>query len=341
MISLLLALFLSASSFVNLKTPDLSEENLIGVHVGIRPCRHGGIRIEEEALGEKRVIHNYGYGGAGLTLSFGGAKEVLDLLKKHPTHSKRVAVLGAGVIGLTTAYELLEAGYLVSIYAERWSDLTSHVAGGIWSLPTDPEDDRLLPASKERFLKSIGDTPEFAGVHFMDRYRFDPPTTRGIKEWNWEPVSVHFDNGTIKEAYRTQDLTIDGKVFLADLLAKVHVKGALCIQRHFATQADLLALEEPILINCTSMGSKTLFHDEALYPIRGQLLSFKPQEGVDFCLHHVPSSSMANPRFFIHIHSWGDRMILGGVHEYGEEEARINCSVLRQILQNGRELLAN
>ena len=51
--------------------------------IGYRPVRdiHGdGVRLELEKLQDKSVIHNYGHGGAGVTLSWGCAKEVLDII---------------------------------------------------------------------------------------------------------------------------------------------------------------------------------------------------------------------------------------------------------------------
>jgi D-amino-acid oxidase len=37
--------------------------------------------LEKESIGEKIVIHNYGHGGAGVTLSWGCADEVVKLVK--------------------------------------------------------------------------------------------------------------------------------------------------------------------------------------------------------------------------------------------------------------------
>ena len=119
---------------VYLTTPNLSKENMIGTNVGIRPFRKSGVRIEAVQLQDKLIVHNYGYGGSGLTLCFGGSKEVSDILKSHSLLPKKAAVLGAGIAGLATAYDLLLQGYQVTIYADAWSpNLTSNVAAGIWS----------------------------------------------------------------------------------------------------------------------------------------------------------------------------------------------------------------
>ena len=50
---------------------------VIAVKVGLRPFRKSGVRLEPEKLGDGRsVIHNYGHGGAGFTLSWACAEEV-------------------------------------------------------------------------------------------------------------------------------------------------------------------------------------------------------------------------------------------------------------------------
>jgi len=50
---------------------------VVGVKVGLRPFRKSGVRLEPEKLRDGRtIIHNYGHGGAGFTLSWACAEEV-------------------------------------------------------------------------------------------------------------------------------------------------------------------------------------------------------------------------------------------------------------------------
>ena len=60
--------------------PELNRENIVGSAVGLRPSRYK-LRLEMEIVDKKKVIHNYGHGGAGVTLSWGCADEVVKLLK--------------------------------------------------------------------------------------------------------------------------------------------------------------------------------------------------------------------------------------------------------------------
>ncbi len=53
---------------------------VLAERVGIRPFRKSGVRVEREWLRDGRmVIHNYGHGGAGFTLSWGCAQETFSL----------------------------------------------------------------------------------------------------------------------------------------------------------------------------------------------------------------------------------------------------------------------
>lgn len=58
----------------------IDEPRVIGERVGLRPFRKSGVRLERDGLRDGRVVvHNYGHGGAGFTLSWGCAGEVLNL----------------------------------------------------------------------------------------------------------------------------------------------------------------------------------------------------------------------------------------------------------------------
>ena len=59
--------------------PELDRSRIIGGAVGLRPSR-SEVRLEVEYIGERKVVHNYGHGGAGVTLSWGCAEEVANLV---------------------------------------------------------------------------------------------------------------------------------------------------------------------------------------------------------------------------------------------------------------------
>jgi D-amino-acid oxidase len=59
--------------------PELAGAPVVGEKVGLRPARRGGPRVEAEDVPGGRIVHAYGHGGAGMTLSWGCADEVCAL----------------------------------------------------------------------------------------------------------------------------------------------------------------------------------------------------------------------------------------------------------------------
>jgi D-amino-acid oxidase len=67
------------------RTLDIEPPPVIATRVGLRPFRKSGVRLELDKLRDGRpVIHNYGHGGCGFTVSWGCAEDVLKLLLPSP-----------------------------------------------------------------------------------------------------------------------------------------------------------------------------------------------------------------------------------------------------------------
>src|SRR6185436_10484126 len=107
-------------------------DRIFRVTVCLRPFRAAGPRLDVERVGEKTVVHNYGHGGSGWSLSWGSSSIAVD--KAMATGERDVAVIGCGALGLTSAILLQRAGAKVTIYAkERPPDVRSARATGTWS----------------------------------------------------------------------------------------------------------------------------------------------------------------------------------------------------------------
>ncbi|OYW82031.1 MAG: FAD-binding oxidoreductase, partial [Hyphomonas sp. 32-62-5] len=116
--------------------------------VGLRPFRPQGFRLEAERFGEKTVIHNYGHGGCGVTLSWGTSQRAAVMAGEAGRLD--VAILGGGVMGLTSALILARRGHAVTVYAELMHpNTTSNIAGALW-LPSSLYD---RDVASEEFLK--------------------------------------------------------------------------------------------------------------------------------------------------------------------------------------------
>ena len=82
-----------------------------------------------------------------------------------------------------------------------------------------------------------------------------------------------------------------------------------------------------------SVGSQKLFNDPDFILVRGQLLYFQRQEGVDYLIYeNIPNV----PNYWVSVYPWSDRMILGGIYEWNEEDPRNTAEVLENILKNAQ-----
>jgi len=89
--------------------------------------------------------------------------------------------------------------------------------------------------------------------------------------------------GHTKPGFVYQTLLIEPPIFLAKLEADLRARGANFVTRKFASRSDILAsVTENILINCTGLGSMTLWSDPKMQPITGQLAMLRPQPALQY-----------------------------------------------------------
>ena len=100
---------------VRLAPVNASWDRVIRTTIGLRPHRPSGFVLKADQLDNKTLIHNFGHGGAGMSLSWGTASMAADMALAH--QDRRAAVMGSGVVGLTSARELQRRGFEVTIYA--------------------------------------------------------------------------------------------------------------------------------------------------------------------------------------------------------------------------------
>jgi D-amino-acid oxidase len=109
-------------------------DRIFRITVCLRPFRAAGPRMDVEKVGDTTVVHNYGHGGSGWSLSWGSATVATASAMKAAQGSPDIAVLGAGAIGLTSATLLQRAGAKVTIYAKERAPFTrSSRATGSWT----------------------------------------------------------------------------------------------------------------------------------------------------------------------------------------------------------------
>src|ERR1043165_1972541 len=102
----------------------VARNRIIREVVGLRPYRPSGFVVDAQRFGSKLLVHNYGHGGGGVTLSWGTASLAVDMARDFLISHRQAhfAVLGCGVSGLSTA-RLLQRRFqngpgTVTIYAK-------------------------------------------------------------------------------------------------------------------------------------------------------------------------------------------------------------------------------
>lgn len=293
-----------------LQIPDFSVLANDPFRTGLRPFRAGGVRLETDRgadipRGRKVLIHNYGHGGAGITLSWGCADRVKELiaealrdtLQKQPA-AARVVVIGAGAIGLTTAAELKRWAPAISVIvqAENVSSAgtplpqktTSWIAGGqfepsgIWRqyLPDRLHElHDLVRRSHRRILelKRQGRQRQY-GVVDRKNYILETEDGRGFERGIPSDVVLPPRQGLLPfqplatvlgKEYSTW--LINPTIMLPKLVADLRAANVRFEQRNVRSRAELISVDADIVVNCTGLGAGEMLND-AVKPIRGQLV---------------------------------------------------------------------
>src|SRR5438067_7226043 len=100
---------------VNLAPVNASWDRVIRTTVGLRPHRDPGFVLKADKLDDKLLVHNYGHGGAGMSLAWGTGLMAAEFATEH--QARQAAVIGCGSVGLTCARQLQRRGFEVTIYA--------------------------------------------------------------------------------------------------------------------------------------------------------------------------------------------------------------------------------
>jgi glycine/D-amino acid oxidase-like deaminating enzyme len=102
-------------------------------------------------------------------------------------------------------------------------------------------------------------------------------------------------------------MLIEPSIYLSALLRDFYIAGGRVVVKEFRNKQELARLREPVIFNCTGLGSRALFGDEELSPVRGQLEILLPQPEVDYC---YLSSGYMFPR--------RDGIVLGGTWDHDD-----------------------
>jgi glycine/D-amino acid oxidase-like deaminating enzyme len=315
----------AARARLDLPPVQASWDRIIRTTVGLRPHRPAGFNVGAEKLDGKTVIHDYGHGGAGHSLGWGTGALAAELALLHP--DRRAAVIGCGTVGLTAARQLQRRGFDVTIYTKSVPpDTTSNMAlaaftptSGLISIDVTPawvaQFQRAVALSYRQLQLLVGrdygvswidsfnttDSPTAAGSNRNAVPEGPVPNFRGSDMGTLIPPDVEESVSRVvlgpgehpfpsRYAIWRRQMRIEPSIYLDALVRDFRLFGGRLVIREFDTPSDLVTLGENLIVNCTGLGARTLFGDETLTPVKGQLTVLIPQPEVTYACRTMPRS---------------------------------------------------
>ena len=330
----------TAPPLLKLPKVDVSPDREIRTVVGLRPFRPSGFVVAAQTFDDKLVVHNYGHGGGGVTLSWGTAE--LACREVDAAGVKDVAVLGCGAVGLATARLLQERGCRVTIYAKALPpNTTSNIAGAQWCPVSVYHHGKEAPGFLPRFVEAshianrryqlmVGSR---YGIRWMPNFvmgrdsippgallALDSPIRDLLPEMHdLAPPQNPFPYPWVRQF---DTMMIEPNTYLPAVMQDFRIAGGQIEVREIREIAELQTLPEKVIVNCTGLGAKALFGDEELTPVKGQLTILLPQSDIAYCT--LPEDLYMFPRT--------DGILLGGTHETGVWSLEPNLEAKQRIV---------
>jgi D-amino-acid oxidase len=180
-----------------------------------------------------------------------------------------VTVVGAGVIGLTTALELQRAGHRVQVVAAARGDATtSAVAGALWfPFRANPPErvNAWARRARERLSALVDVVPE-AGVDTLTVYEAAPAVDRPWWAASAPALTFVEDSPLRCPAWRFRAPRVVPSLFLPWLETQLQRPVA---SQHVTALADV---EGEVVVNCTGLGARALTGDASLQAVYGQVM---------------------------------------------------------------------
>jgi glycine/D-amino acid oxidase-like deaminating enzyme len=326
---------------------DISASRIVRRIAGLRPFRSSGFVVRAERLDEKTVIHNYGHGGCGVTMSWGTADMAARLALETP--HRQAAVIGCGAVGLATARLLQDRGFEVVIHARDVPpDTASNIAAALFAVTSlvDPahrsneivgriqQAVRFAHRTYQAFVGErygvrwiefflIGAEPQGQPLDFAITPELYPLTVI-------EPAVNPFQT---RYASSFPAMFIETGIYLKQMLADFLLRGGKLVVQDFADRTELIRLAAPLIMNCTGLGARALFDDKELTPVKGQQTLLLPQAEVDYV--YVDDARD------LHMFPRRDAIILGGSHEEGVWSTQPDETQATRIFEGHRQVAAS
>ncbi len=253
-------------------------------------------------------------------------------------NNKRILILGAGVSGLSTGILLLQEGHNVHIWAKDLPpNTTSNIAAAVWFPYLCNPRDKATEWSgfTLRYLKqNILNDPDSGciarTVTELFEKEVDEPWWRDAVESYRRPTKDVLPIG-YADGYQTEAILMDTSTYMDWLVEKYKELGGALEQREVTNISQAFEAYD-LVVNCTGLGSRTLFNDEQVYPVRGQVVIVKPNGFKQVIADDEGRNSLAViiPRI--------NDIVLGGTAQANNWSTEVNPKDTDDILRKAKTL---
>ncbi|MER7756305.1 FAD-dependent oxidoreductase [Kitasatospora sp. NPDC097643] len=247
----------------------------------------------------------------------------------------RIAVIGAGVIGLTTALRLQEKGFEVTVVtADDPGSTTSSVAAAVW-YPVGMEDSsRVANWSALTFAEFTRQASDQVPGVTMRRTRMlaqRPDADPAVPWWGAVvPDLRRLEPSELGPAYSSgwqfTAPTVDMPVYLPWLLGRFLDAGGNLVRQRLNSLHQVHAWKPDAVVNASGLGAHRLCGDHAMQPIRGQLVLVR-NPGLRDSLR-----VQDDPAGYTYVHPRDTDVVLGGTFDQGSWDTTADPATARAIL---------
>lgn len=236
----------------------------------------------------------------------------------------QVCVIGAGIIGLSSALRILECikDVEVTVISEHFSpNTTSDVAAGFWTpyrMGNTPNDlIKRWGGETFDYLFDLCNSPLAiqAGVHTLSGYLLFADKRMDIF---WKDLVLNFRDMTPKELQMFPDvkdgvfytsILLTGSIYLPWIMSKFLAMGGKVKTAKVKSLSELTPRYDAI-INCCALGNYELLNDHRMKPIRGQVMRVNAPWLKHFVIMDRPSTP-------VYIFPTFHNVVMGGTSQLG------------------------
>jgi D-amino-acid oxidase len=249
-----------------------------------------------------------------------------------------ITVLGAGVVGLTTAITLAERGVRVRVvFDPNRVGQASWVAPALFTPYAGPDAARFqhwTRASLARLRAIASQSPE-SGVRIGDLHEYCYAPAK-YEPWMRDALAMRelAAPAACASANASVRPHVDMLAYMPWLQSRALHLGVVFEPRVLASLADAWSPEVRALVNCSGIGARTLVPDPLVRPMHGQLVHCPNDIALAHSVHDDAPGGLVS-----YVFAFGDRLVLGGTFEPGREDARTDDAALDAIVERCRNLL--